>query len=430
MKKTKLLKRWIGMLLTVAMVFCMTACNGGGEDAKTSDNDPKTETNGEIPEINPEQHTIAVACMSYNTEIHALKDYCENYLADELNLRFIFSEELGTDPGAFVNFIENAYSGGAEAVVDFASLTEEGLQVAADKCEELGLYFASWMSPLEGKFDGYEYILGSSGKDPQELYDHFYSLMETVLDGGEEPHSIVVCTVNAKTGSVEHIQSSSGALSAIQKLYDLKFDDDIENLVKLDSVTEIKTGRDDVKVTIFPTFSADDLNEVMKSGEYDTVVVVGAMYLKFESTIAEIEKAYDKNIRIVALTSVSDSTKNSYETKDITGDSSLNGALLMNSGRYVLPVVLALNGVNGDADAVMKDGKVTDYFPAMWSCNNAEEYTVIDKLDRDENTYVYTAEDVKQMVKYYNPDVTPDTIEEWAQKAELEAVKERRGIKE
>lgn len=418
----KQIRKWIGMLLAAAMILCMTACGGDGETAKTVDGDK------EMNEVNPQQHVIAVACMSYTTEIYALKDYCENYLADELNIKFIFSEELGSDPGAFVNFIENAYSGGAEGVVDFVSITKEGLQVAADKCEELGLYFATWMSPLEGEFDGYQYVLGSSSKDPQELYDRFYELMENVLDGGEEPHSIVVCTVTAKTGSVEHIQSSSGALAAIQELYDLKFDDTIENLVKLDAVTEIETGRDDVKVTIFPSFSADDMNEVMKSGEYDTIVVVGAMYLKFESTIAEIEKAYNKNIRVVALTTVSDPTKNSYESKDVTGDSSLNGALLMNSARYVLPIVLVLNGINGDADAVMKDGKVTDYFPAMWTCNNAEEYAMIDKLDRDENTYVYTAEDVKQMVKYYNPDVTPDTIKEWAQKAELSAVMERRGI--
>lgn len=76
----------------------------------------------------------------------------------------------------------------------------------------------------------------------------------------------------------------------------------------------------------------------------------------------------------------------------------------------------------------MRDGKATEFFSPMWVCHNADEYEEIKHLDQDESTYVYTIEDLKQMIKYYNPSLNADVFAEWAAKAELDSVKERRGI--
>ena len=419
----KKMKRLVSLLLVVVMVICMTACGDNGVDkGETSDGDKATGTN-------PQKHKIAVLVGGYTTEILAVKDYLENYIADGLNIEFLFSEELGNDTGTILNYIENAYSGGAEAVIDCGTQSAETLKVIADKCEELGIYLVSWLSPVETMFDGYEYMLGAVGKSPEHISEQFHELIKNVLDDGKEPHSVVVCTMMAKQGNVQHIQSSCAILNALKEMYGLKYADKVENLVKLDSVTEIETGRDDVKITIFPSFNADDMNEVMKSGDYDTVAILGGIYLRFESTIAEIEQAYNKNIKVITITSIDDATKNSYQTKDVTGDTSLNGTLLTNLSQFSLLAAMAVNAVNGDADAVMKDGKATDYYTPMWICNNAEEYETICTLDQDEKTYVYTIDDWKQMIKYYNEDMSPETFEEWAEKAAVDSVIERRGLK-
>ncbi|MBU9728888.1 hypothetical protein [Diplocloster modestus] len=442
----KNLKKLIALTLTVILMCGLAACKGdtdssGSAPAGSGTADTAGGTPGEssapdgtagaadqdIPDVNPEKHVIAVANTSYIPEVVSFKNYCENYVAEALNIEFLFSEELGNDPANMISFAENAYNSGAEVLVDFACANRDTVYVLADKCEELGMYLVTGLMPSTGYYDDYEYVIGSAGKNPEELDDQFYELMVDTLEKGAEPHSVVVCTMNAKLGVDEQITSSMGILEALKDMYNLTYDGEIRDLVMLDSVTEISTGRDDVKVTIFPTFSTDDMNEVLK-GEYDVVALTGALYLRFESTIAEAEKAYNRDIKIVTMTNVCDTTENSYTTLDIAGNPSLNGSLLLNQSRYILPVLMAVNTANGDQDAVMRDGKATEFFSPMWVCHNADEYEEIKHLDQDESTYVYTIEDLKQMIKYYNPSLNADVFAEWAAKAELDSVKERRGI--
>lgn len=374
----------------------------------------------------PEEHTIAVAVATYSADFITMQDYYENYLGEHLNINFIFSEELGMDVANIMNFVENAYSSGAEAIIDYACTTKEDLQPLAARCDELGMYLVTWMDQ-EDSLEGFEYGVGSTGIDYADSGQVYKNVIEEVIGDGEN-HSMVLCTMAARYGNVDNMSSSTGCMEAFQEIYDLEFEDEIANLIMADSVTEIATGNENVKITIFPSYSGDDLKEVLKGGEYDTVVSVGPIYLRFESAISEMEKALDKDIKLISYTSISDSTTNSFNTLDEKGNSSLDAAILSNQSRLITNAVLAINAVNGDADAVKMDGGAGYYRSYVWPCTSPEDYNFLSVLEQDESTYVYTIDEVKQMIKFYNEDVTPEVIQEWLEKAQLESTLERRGV--
>lgn len=374
----------------------------------------------------PEEHTIAVAVATYSADFITMQDYYENYLGEHLNINFIFSEELGMDVANIMNFVENAYSSGAEAIIDYACTTREDLQPIAARCDELGMYLVTWMDQ-DDSLGGFEYGVGSTGIDYADSGEVYKNVIEEVIGDGEN-HSMVLCTMAARYGNVDNMTSSTGCMEAFQEIYGLEFEDEIANLIMADSVTEIATGNENVKITIFPSYSGDDLKEVLKGGDYDTVVSVGPIYLRFESAISEMEKALDKNIKLISYTSISDSTTNSFHTLDEKGNPSLDAAILSNQSRLITNAVLAINAVNGDADAVKMDGGAGYYQSYVWPCTSPEDYDFLSVLEQDESTYVYTIDEVKQMIKFYNEDVTPEVIQEWLEKAQLESTLERRGL--
>ena len=120
---------------------------------------------------------------------------------------------------------------------------------------------------------------------------------------------------------------------------------------------------------------------------------------------------------------------NSFNTLNSNGNPSLSAAILTTSGKITLSLALVLNGIYGDIDTVLVDGKPAVYDIMVWICYSPEEYALINKVDSDENSYIFNADEFKQMIKFYNEDLTADSLRDFAlEYSSLESVFERRGI--
>lgn len=449
----RIMKRTISIILTAILCLSMiTGCgktNSGNDssspgtdatDSSTDAADSSTDaadssTDAAEPSDSDEPKAeaadpckVAIAVGQYNSQTLKAQKYFNEYLSKELNVEFIFSEELGSDVSKNLAFVENAYAVGAQGVIDWAMLSGDDIIPVAEKCEQLGLYFSTW---IVGALDGIshlDHVVGAAANNDAIIDELFGEMVKEVLDDGEK-HSLVLATAGAHTGSSQQVTTVVGILEAYRDLYGLTYSDDLETLAKLDSVTEIETGVDDVKITIFPKFTGDELSNVLKGGEYDVVAVAANLYLRFESVIKEIEDANKMDIKVITMTEIADTTYNSFNTLDSSGNPSLNAALLTTSGKITLTLALVLNGIYGDIDAVLVDGKPAVYNNQSWICYTPEEYELINSIDTNEDTYIYNADEFKQMIKFYNQDLTSESLMDYAQEySSKESVFERRGI--
>lgn len=375
----------------------------------------------------PDQITIAVAVGSYGSEQLKAQAYLEGYMAEKLNIKFIFSEELGS-VDKILTFIENAYSSGAQGVIDIASSSYQTVEPLAAKCEELGMYFGSYCANSESFMDKYPHSMGSSAVNFEPMTEAFDKMLTEDLLSDGKVHSMVVCPGAARQGNAQQYNGAFGSFKAFVKKYNLSITDQQIDKYIMESAatTEVPTGRDDVKITIMPLFTGDALFEVIKNGEYDTVVVCGDYYLRLENAIKETEKALNKNIHFYTVTSVSDTTKNSFNTKDIFGNTALDGALLKSSANTVVLLSMIMNGIYGNRDLLLDNGKPTGYHVNLWPAYSVEEYEKISNIDASAETYMFNDAEFKNMVAYYNDKVNCQWLKEYIEKnTQVDAVLER-----
>ena len=118
-----------------------------------------------------------------------------------------------------------------------------------------------------------------------------------------------------------------------------------------------------------------------------------------------------------------------FETKDSFGNSTLNGASLKPSSNPAIMLAVLLNGIYGDGDAVKTNGEHTAYYTEFWNVLSSDEYARLAKINTDSNTRVYDAEEFKQLIKYYNPQVTAEWLQNYIDETtSVESIIERRGM--
>lgn|GEM_PF-772571 len=437
------MKKMISIILTAAICLLMfTGCsttNPNSASNGTSASDGTSAADETSEAVNPSESdepkakeaepcTVAIAVGTYNSQTLKAQKYFTEYLSKELNVNFVFSEELGGDVSKNLTFVENAYAVGAQGVIDWAMLSSDDVVPIAEKCEQLGLYFSTWLVGSLDSISHLDHVVGVTAGNDAVIKDMFAEMVNEVLSDGEK-HNLVLATAGAHNGSVQQVRASVGILEAYRDMYGLTYSEDIEKLAMLDAVTEIETGVDDVKITIFPKFTGDELSNVLKNGEYDVVAVAANLYLRFESVIKEIEEVHNMDIKVITVTEISDTTYNSFNTLDPMGNPSLNAAFLTTSGKVTLTLALLLNGIYGDIDAILVDGKPATYNNQSWICYSPEEYEVINKVDTSEDTYIYNADEFKQMLKFYNEELTAESLMNYAQEySSKESVFARRGL--
>ncbi|SHE75809.1 hypothetical protein [Alkalibacter saccharofermentans] len=409
-------KRFTALFLaTVLLVSVFTGC------ASSSD---------EIDGDSSQTYTIAVVWhgIDETTQMRA------NYLADELGpalgLEFIFSEEI-VEPDQLMTFIENAYASGADAVL---STFTDAIEQYASKCDELGLYLAIQTSRYPDEVASLPYFMGISGVDISKVGDAYAELLSNNIDPNEKRNFIVV-TGGAAMGVTSHMEATSSMLKQLQEIYGLTYEMDIDELTTLSSTTEISTGSE-IKITVVPGFPNMDgyvagLSGILQTGEYDTMMSVYNTTTTFATAIDEVERALNKNIVVLSNANFGEGTKTAFETLDSTGNPTLEGAVLYSmTAQDAFGVMMLYNGLTGNSDVIKPEGKAARFGPGALVANSPEEYNQLALLDTSSETYSYTSEEIKNLTKSHNSDLTYEDIREVVDAFSSEDLLTRRGLLE
>lgn len=397
------------LLCAVMLLGVLSGCGGSGSD----------------------KVVIAVAVNQWDAVNLQLKDYYDNYLSKELGIEFIYSDASG-DVEAITKFVQNAWAAGAVALMDFATQNLTDVEPVAAKCNELGMYFTTYYQGSEEILAKYDKAVACVASEDVTLAEKFSAEVARLIDDGE-PHSMVVLPLAAQYGNVQQTYASIGAVKAFAEVYGFELsDEEIKACVTKEKNNYLKediTGRADVKIAIDAKTDAETLSTILKTGEYDIVVISGNLYTRFQQPIMEAEQAIGKDIKVVAMTGIEEATEASFTTMDHFGNPSLNTALLTPATRAGATLGVLLNAINGNMDAVREDGKPIMYPYPIWACRSASDYEVMGRIDTAPEYYMFTADEIKLMLKQYNDEVNPDYLKDFiTEYGSAESVRARRGF--
>ncbi len=419
--------------VVLSLLVLLAGCGNGDESSKTkndasdTENTANTDETQDATQTDPTatEHVIAVAIPDYsNAQMNMYKRIYNEQIAGDFNVKFIFSEALNNDIAAEMQFMENAKNSGAEGYISFNISTTAHAENIIAKANEMELYVAT-NGTVSENVNTLEYVTG--GVDASAAVEDVakqFGILTNILVGDGENHNIVLATMGAAVGSVQHIQSTIAALEAVKDQYDLSYALPVEEIATISSVTEIETGSD-IKITIIPGPTpavAADVEQVLKGGEYDVLICVGPQYSWYESVIKSVEDNLNMDVKTSSIMGISESTATSFNTKDITGNPSLNAALLKNSSVADQLFVLVYNAMTGDSGAYKENGLAKTYPNVMWLCDSPETYESLSKVDSEKDLACFSADEMKAMMTAFGNTVTADDFWEWCESADSQSV--------
>lgn len=427
-------KRILALVLAVIMVVpvLLTGCAPKEPTGPVGEN-PGIENPGvENPGTSvPEKITLGVMCYSTtDAEILAFKDYYVNYLADELNIEFIYSEALSTVE-AELAFIENIAAAGAVGVLG----TFTDLEAGVEKCEEYGIYYvvsAGVVADEEfAKVKDNPYFIGCTGPT-SEAEKEAGREMSAYFAGRDsnKTFNYVIVSGGVNMGNEMHSARVQAMLEELQVQYGCTFEKSIEEMVFCSEPMRVESDKD-VAVYIYPGYPMSDtwfsgLASVLMSGQYDVVMNVMSAVSSTAALVDEAEKATGKNLLVGTVDCFTEGNHAAFNTIDSTGDVSIN-YIAGKYGSIVGPALAAcVNAVYGDSDVLRKDGGPFSIYMGYWIATSQEEYNELWAMVEDPAQIAFSADDLRSVIKYYNPDVTYEDFAELAGAYSVEAVKARR----
>jgi hypothetical protein len=371
-----------------------------------------------------EKYIIGVAFQNVTSDTEIQKDYYTNELAPALGMEFIFSEAI-KDTETLVTFIENCYAKGAVGIINYYTAGRGRGAEAADQYE---MFFITQASKLDDATLDLEYNLGNCGASVDGMARAYTAAMESVLADGEN-HSVLMCTT-AAVGQVaaSHYYSTQAMLETMQNKYNLTYSKSIDEIINTDSPGEVDTGNPNIKIFLVPGTDNDKtlatISTPLQSGDYDIFVAVSG-YANYTSAIAEVERAKNMDIKVVATASIEKQTLTGFTTLDPLGNPILNAVILnpLNVANAFCAAAI-YNALNGGAEALKDaDGNAAQLFVNPWPCPDAETYANIAKLDTEHDTYVINADDLQRLMVTSNPDANHDSYAEYLMElADIDAI--------
>lgn len=203
----------------------------------------------------------------------------------------------------------------------------------------------------------------------------------------------------------------------MQEHYGLVYSDSIDALINNYIPGEIETGNPDVKIFLCPGSNNEaaqsNINVPLHSGDYD-VFVTFTNFHTFMGSVAEVEEATQKDIKVIATVNTGENTYKGFHNQDIFGNPVLNTAIInplnVASG---ISAAMMYNALNGDPAAMQLDGKPAQLFVIPWLCPDAQTYDKVEGLETSQGTsYVIDREDLEALLVTNKPDVTVQDMED------------------
>ena len=421
------MKKLAKIMLSASLAFGLVACSGSG-------NSGSQQGSGESSKPT-EKYKIAVANIHEGEVWEDARKYLDTVVAPTLNMEFMYSEKL-TDANGLINFMDQAYAAGCVGMVNMVT-QNDAISQGAHKAEELGMWFSTQNSAYVEDVCELPHNLGHVGASPEAVGAAYKKAFKNLLSDGK-PHSAYVFSGvavggNKGQGAASHYYSAAAILEAFQEAYGLKYEKTIEDLVNTQDPGEVATGNPDVHIYLAPGRNPGDAATaalpIIQNGSYDILAAVFS-FSSFTNRISDVEKSTGRNIKVVGTSQIDTQTKTGFGTIDSTGDTVLNAAVLNDIGlATAMNCIQIYNALNGAADAMKENGKTVILGVRSWSCDSAETYSRIEKLNTAPELYILTADELKALTVTENPNVTYKDLEQkLIEEEDLEALLNKKGL--
>lgn len=218
------MKKIIAIILALLMTIVSAGCAGNNA---ANDSNSNTQTVTQAVDPKSVHHKIGVVEIATGNAVAITEQYFSEYLAPYYNCEFVFSEACSTTD-AVITFMENCADMGVEAIIcNYNYDTEQLTQKAAD----LGMYFCENLNrnaTSEAAYTGgYDNFCGTFAANQSSVAKLFHDWIVDTLDTSED-HGFIVTSGWAYRGNEQHLKITEAMLNALQEVYGLTFDDEIE----------------------------------------------------------------------------------------------------------------------------------------------------------------------------------------------------------
>lgn len=316
MKKTTI-RSALAVLLAAST---LTAC--GGSAASSAPASAAASSTAVAP---AKQYTIGIAEAQANDETTVRRAYLENYIGPAYNVKFIFSEVL-KDDAATKTFIENCADAGADAIIDFKSMSGQMCQICADN-DMVYAISGNYIAHPEFLETDYPNFAGAVGSNNAELGSLFGTwLKDNVEADGTEGY--LIATGIASSGNQQHIEIGQGILNGIADKYGLTFEQDIADLVTVAETTNAANDKG-ILVTLYPGSPNKEtwlpgVSALIQTGQYNTFLSAGQTYNQSATVVDEVEKSFGIDIKVASVGALGQTLTTAFNTKDPFGNPSID----------------------------------------------------------------------------------------------------------
>ena len=380
------MKKIAAIILALVMVLGLAACNNSGDNTN-------------------KKHKIGVATVHSGESWEIAKTYLETVAGPALNFEFVISETL-SDANGLIAFMEQCYAAGCDGIINMVT-SNDAISQGAHKAQEWGIWFVTENSAYVEDVSTLSYNLGHVGAGPEAVGTAYKKAFESYLSDGQ-PHSVILFEGAAVggdkgQGAASHFYSAKGVLEAFQEAYGLTYDAPIADLINNQNPGEVNTGNPDVHIYLYPGRNPADavtaLSPVLQSGTYDIFAAVFS-FAAFTNAIDEVEKASGKDIKIIGTAQIEKQTKTGFESKDSTGDSVLNSAILNDIPLALgTKCIMLKHAFEGRADAMKENGKTVFMGVRSWAVNGSDVYAKMEKLNTTPELYILSKDQLEKFTK-------------------------------
>ena len=274
----KRLKKITGMLLTGALTMGLLAGCGSGSESEGN------KSEGGNPD--PVKIGVLVADVS-GEEAQGFRAYYENYIAENYNVEFEYTDAL-EDASGEKAAIEKFASQGCDAVISFSS-SDRAMQI--ETCEEYGVYYAIASGVLDEEqyetYKGYEYFVGQVGPSNEVEFETGKAMGEYYREQGVEN----VAVYGAFIPNPMHVYRVAGVIAGLGDTYGGSADmNEMVGQIFADQTVDLTKIAGDVNVVAYlqgyGDTTTDEINAAIQKSP-DALLSVGMATTFFTQTLNE-----------------------------------------------------------------------------------------------------------------------------------------------
>ena len=382
--------RMMMVVVGLMLMLVLAACGEDQSSPGSKDNEKKTESSVPTKKIGVQIYDAT------DSEVVAFKRYYKDYIEDNYNVEFIFSETIDTAEAERTS-AENFINQGVEAIISFSDQDRMGIiKMAGDA----GIYYAIGAGTLnDEQFDAVkdlEYYLGSIGPSLAEEEEIGYAMAKYYIEEGYKNFLLY-------TGGYPfvdmHKMRTDGMVRAFEEVgvtYNAQENGQIGNFdSEKYSITTIDGFPDD-SGAFFGT-----AGELVNDPNLE-VVLTAALGLEFFGTPIAQSGA---DLAMGTVASFTEAYNEGFEADQVNY---LSGKFASSIG----PIFAAVyNAMNDNADVVRNDGEAFRIDQGYWTATDKKQFSEMYQLSNSVEEPAYTKELLDTVIAEFNGDTDYQNFE-------------------